>query len=414
MRFEQVYSIGFWGAPNLGDELLCFFLNKIVVNSILEPNGTHYLLTRNFSISNNYISTEKSKYVEGFFPSPEYFVNYINHLSAVCNSNLITIGGGGLISDKYTWQAIPRYFVDVLLAIALNKRVALVGVGVLPLKNFFLRKIIKFTIPNLDYMYLRDADSIRNLECIVGYSLKDQCTLGPDISVACHIRDLLEASVINTKSNESYVVINFREKPYISIDGIRKIVDLFIDYEYKVYFLCAEPSDKLFYQKVIEFMGLPKEKVVISEPDNLLDAVKIIHGAEFVFSERLHITALSAELGKKSMYLLYENKVTEFLKNNYKNYSSIQLSEFNEIDFEVDKIKFIVPTKNDKISNNVLDLIKEIGEIPIAKRSIAIRGIAFSTYSALLVFGSFYAIMIKIKRLVFGRGMISFFGKKYG
>lgn len=87
------YNIGFFGGPNLGDELLC----KCVADRLREtyPESTICVMTRNAKVSKRYTGAEV-EYVKGYWPGPEYFLNLRQHLRAVANSSVVVIGGGGL------------------------------------------------------------------------------------------------------------------------------------------------------------------------------------------------------------------------------------------------------------------------------------------------------------------------------
>lgn len=399
----NVYSIGFWGAPNLGDELICKAVNDIVVDTVLSRSNIHYTLTNNSASSEEYHRLQQNTHVHGFFPTPEYFAGIRSHINAILKSDLITVGGGGLISDKYTWQAIPRYLVDLLLCIVLNKRICFVGIGVLELKRSIYKYLVKFVLKNSSGIYLRDEESLRNLEVNASMSFGDKVIIGPDLS---HYVQFETKGII-----KDYAVVNLRENPALNDISLRRVFNS-IDCE-KIVLLCAEPSDYGYYNKIISVYEGNKKFEIIN-PKNIYDAVKIIDESKYIFTERLHVTAIAAELGKKSFILAYEGKVRSYIENSYSSYSMVDLKRFN---LGVIDINYQTPIKKERVKSELIKKVKSCFSRVIQKEvkiTYFSRFISLILYILIFVLGGLYACAIILKRAVFGRGRFRFFGVDFG
>lgn len=402
----NVYSIGFWGAPNLGDEMLCLSVNQLINQNLLDVGDTHFVVSLNAEISKSYTKLNNVQFIDGMYPKPKYFKSIFERVKAIKNTSIITLGGGGVISDKYTSEAIPRYYMDIMLGIFLNKKILLIGIGVLPLKNKIFRKWTSFVVNNSDSIYLRDSESLDNLKGNIENLEIPNARIGPDLSFYLNV-----SCAEKKESKNKRVIINLRKSPYLNADNVRKLILLFKDFH--IVFLCAEPADENFYQEFIAENTLSSFEVYI--PESLNQCIELMSNVEYIFAERLHVIALAIKVNTKSYFLEYEGKVTHFLKNNCEKYNSCTIQAFNA-DNDITLDDFIRPDINTTRLESNINAIQNLINSPIQNKNKkpSTRLVALFIYIIGMFLGSIYSLLLLIKRKVFGRGPFSILGKKFG
>lgn len=402
----NVYSIGFWGVPNIGDELICQVVNDLVNRVYLKGGDIHYVVTMNKWVTTEYISLNNAEIISGMYPKPEYFNSFKQRVGAIKRSDIITLGGGGVISDKYSREAIPRYFVDLLLALLFRKRIFFVGVGVLHLKSRLYRLLTKYIAKRVTLLYLRDQNSLYNLNKNCNYNFSDKAVILSDLSVVHEIENKF------VECNEKTLLINIRSKPYLNQKSIINILNVFASYN--VTFLCAENGDKEYYQELISsYEGDLKFSIV--NPTSLNECVQLLNKHEYIFAERLHVIAIASKLKSKCCFLVYEDKVRSFLDESCLYYSSIGVNDFNSNESCIDINSFKTAdnkgNSREKICK-IVDVLTEKAEQDFSeKEKISTSILSFFILVPFLVLGYFYSCLIKVKRKLFGRGSISFFDK---
>lgn len=397
LKFKNVYSIGFWGAPNIGDELICKTVNELVLKFLLKENSINYILTQSKLVTRDYIELDSSSLVGGFFPKPEYYFNFKEHLNALYNSELVTIGGGGLISDRYSFNAVPRYLIDTLLAIMFNKKIAFIGIGVLPLKSKYHEKLVKFVFKHASLIYVRDNFSYDNIKLL---SSSLDVVIGPDLSL---VSKSSQKSIESIESIE-YIVFNIRENPKLSIDRLKILVNSLK--HFKIMFLCAEPEDTIIYEEIINVCELRTFEIIT--PNKLSECESLISNASMVFAERLHVIALSLKYNKKSLFLIYEEKVKHYLQDDFV-CSSLTVDDFNTNkpipNFSFSKKNY---SSEQKITE-VKTILSRLDDSPM-RYSICVRVKSLFIFLTLFLGGACYSMLIVIKRFLFGRGKLKVFG----
>jgi N-acetylglucosaminyldiphosphoundecaprenol N-acetyl-beta-D-mannosaminyltransferase len=329
--------LGFFGIPNIGDELLC----KVVTDKLEKayPGSDIYLMTHDAAISKGYCKSD-FKCIEGAYPAPNYFCGLFNRLKILHNTDLFVIGGGGLIADYYSWTSIPHYSIDALWCILLGRPYVFIGLGVRKLRRVWFRSLARFVCKNSAVVYCRDMGSYNSMYSLI--RTDSNLVLGPDLANMFDFK--LDNSV-----NKNEILINLREDPPIESSEIFELCKYVINRGFKVKFLAAERPDILYYQEIIKSWSSDlKENIDIYWPKNLVDSIDTIMQSGYVIAERLHVCLIATHMRKKVVALTYESKVKEFMRMVADSNSTFDLSDIGIL-----PAKFVLE-KSSQVSEHIL------------------------------------------------------------
>jgi len=391
------YSVGYFGAPNLGDELLC----KCVVNRLREAHAanTVYIMTRSAEVSRRYTGLD-GKYVEGYWPEPEYFQNLCGHLRAVSDSSLVVIGGGGLIADYYSWSSIPRYCIDALWAILAGRRYVFVGLGVREVSRWWLRQVARFVCTHAGALYCRDKGSAERLKELTRCN---HIRTGPDLAYLAKIH-AYEGSV-----DRDYALINVRERPPIDREKLSEFCRELLQGVGGLVLLSAEKPDTDYYKRVVDDWDAREQAATrIVEPKSLNESIEWIQAAKFVAAERLHVNILAVRTGRRLLSINYEDKVKQFIDMLS---GEPLVCSLEELGAQQAKRLLASGIPRWSVSPGELEawakrIFDEIIRGGLAEHSCGlwVRFIAGAYLFALMGFGVLYSAAVLVKRAVFGRG----------
>lgn len=312
------YSIGFFGIPNIGDELLSAMVVEALEHEY--PGCTTYLMTRSARISADYTGLH-CHFVEGCAPEMKYLLNLPGHLRAVSRSDLILIGGGGLIADHYSWFSVIRYFIDVCWAILFSRPYVFVGVGVVGIRRRWLRPFVRFICRHARAVYCRDDKSAERFASFGG---RTDVMVGPDLG------NLAVERSIKPCETQAYALINFREKPPIEDHRIDELCRTLIEQAGEIVLLAAEQPEVDYYRRVVaRWAEVEQAATRIVDPASLSEAIDWIRQARVVAAARLHVNVLAAHAQRPLLTLDYEEKVGKFMSALGEGYLSCGLDQID-------------------------------------------------------------------------------------
>ncbi len=163
----KIAIFGFYGTNNFGDDLILFNiinnLNKLYqiekIDIFVSGNNLPVNIFENINIKINTYTYERFQYYN--------VVKNYNVLKKIKTSNIILIGGGGIIQDAHGWKTIPKYLVVSLLANYYEKKVIWFSVGIGPIISYPNRILLKRVLKLINNdIYTRDVYSKNILENI--------------------------------------------------------------------------------------------------------------------------------------------------------------------------------------------------------------------------------------------------------
>lgn len=314
------YSIGFFGAQNIGDELL----SAAVVHRLRArwPDSRISVSTDSSAVSAHYADIS-ADFVEGTAPLPGYLLSLRTHLLVAGKADLSIIGGGGLIADRYYRGALLRYAADAAWAVAFGGRFVLAGVGALDIRRGWLRPIARFLCRSAAAANCRDPESARRVGT---YGGRDDVSVGPDLANML-LSDLC-SSPAATGPTENYVLVNVREVPPIPRESFGRLCERLLDTFDSIVLLGAEPGESEFLEEIVAgWRPRERQRVRIVIPRTLREAVRLIEGARLVIAERFHVNLIAVYAGRPLLSVAYEEKVANLARDLGNGHCSVAIDE---------------------------------------------------------------------------------------
>jgi len=305
-RRTGVLLCGAYGYGNAGDEAI---LEAIVAElRSIEPELPISVMTRSPK------DTEKRLGVKA-----HYTFNLFAFCFAATRSSLYLNGGGSLIQDVTSRRSLWFYLLTIFLAKRLGCKVLMYGCGIGPVKHPYDRKLAADVINrNVDAITLRDPVSQMELERMG--------VLGPEITVAADPTVVLPAADPETvdrlfkrwgmETNGSYMGITVR--PWAGFDARADVFAAAADHAYHKYGLTPvfipieRRHDVPAAQKVASMMSAPCH--IIEEEIGTAGTLGVFGRMKAVISMRLHGLIFSASQGVPLVGVVYDPKVSAFLK----------------------------------------------------------------------------------------------------
>lgn len=384
----KIFNIGFYGAPNFGDEILCKsnikLFNELGADKI-------YICSNNKKVSKKYSEIYNENIIEGFWPKPEFFSNIVERIKILKHSDVIVIGGGGLFNDYYCKYSIMRYTIDALFGILFDKKIIFWGVGAERISYFYNRTILKFLIDTCNAsVYTRDVYSKEKLK---NNGIKKDAQICFDLSVG-----YISQNYASIHQDNNYTLVNLREDPskdqHIIISLIKEVMG---SSKCEIIFMGVEPPDKIYLDRLSK--EFENSRVII--PNTLNETIDLIKGAKKIVAERLHVNLVASMMEKNISPIVYEQKVLANLeKIGYAgNYYELNSKSQKDVDFS-DKYNFDI----DYWIYNKNLFTHAINHSNLYSFRDKVKAVVF--LKILLSYGVIYSSLITFKRLLFGRGRI--------
>jgi len=348
----KITICGFYGAGNTGDEAIL----SAIIGSIkkIYPKCEFTVLSRNPAETKRLYKVD-AVFMPGF--GINWFQTDFKKISEIFKeSDLIIVGGGGLLQDAHNYLSILGYLQVPILAKLHRKPVIFYSIGVGPIKNI-MNKILVHIIGNIaDLITVRDRyskDYLRLLQVqkpSIVLSADPVFLLQPP-SLA-RIKNLLIKEGIPIQKPIVGISVRNVEWTKVDLNEIAKFLDyvashhkatiLFIPFGYD-----GVPTDLDTSRKVIEKM---KEKAYILEqrysPSEIMG---IVGQLSFLVGMRLHSIIMGGVMGVPTLGIAYLPKVKSAL--NILGYKDCHLIR------DISDINFVHMRK---IFNNILENEKKI------------------------------------------------------
>jgi len=298
---------GFYGVPNVGDEVICQAITKGLKTVFKESRIV--VVTRNTSISNKWTSSDVF-YLKGFYPSYEFWLNFFKLCQCVRDGHMIVTGGGGIWQDVHSWYTPLQSLIVASTGLFFGIPVCTLGLGVGPIRRGWLRKIVGFLANRFVVLLVRDEYSVQQL-CEWGVR-NNKIISAADAAPSLFYNN--RATVRDSSCADGLVGISLRTWPGINEKQIALFFENLIMKNKKLMLFCCEPEvDRKFYEKVLGLCRPEvKECCKIYEPSSVAEAIASIGKVELFFAMRLHVCILSVAQMVPFIPVNYDPKVGSF------------------------------------------------------------------------------------------------------
>lgn len=311
------------GSENIGDE-------AIFESLIRDLNENSIEIT---AVSKNVEKTEKL----GVKAVKPYSLKFIK---ALMDSDLVLLGGGGILQDQTSIYNIPYFIIQILLAQLLRKKTMLVAVGAGPIKGRVGKSLIALSMKKINAITVRDTYSYHVLKKLGADEKKMHVSTDPAIALVCdtmkkpddipdelfqkpylvvclrHWFDLNRFLPV-ALSNKLQLSYRGRQRYRNFITTMAKCLDLIVEETSLpvIFFPFYGTRDIKVNRDAMREMQYKDKAFLINQPQHIHNFYFLVAHAEFVISMRLHSAIVSAALNTPSIALSYSPKVREFMKS---------------------------------------------------------------------------------------------------
>lgn len=321
-REDEAILIGYYGARNLGDELMLVCLHKWLTAqdlniTVFAEDAAQVRRLHNFAAIQNYPLLGQFSAVESLLRGKA-----LPLLRKLASSDLVLAGGGDIIRDSIGSRAFFYQVEKLLLALLLRKPIYLVNVGITEPVTWYGKKILRWLLPRCRKIIVRES---RSLDLCRRLGAGAVTLLAPDIVLK--LPDLFPMKY--RPPARPYVLMALHGNPDVygqyrldpdRLDALAHTLDTFVDlYCCDVKFLACQTGpgdadDHCFHRQILARMKH-------SDCGELLDWTvdpgrisEFFAGSRMVLAMRLHAAILAAAFGKVCILMPYDRKVEEFGK----------------------------------------------------------------------------------------------------
>ncbi len=266
---KKVLISGYIGFNNFGDEAIFKALSSHLIN-----------LGCNVSV----LSNKKYENIKSY--------KRLSIFSAVLNSDVVISGGGSLLQNKTSNFSLLYYLSIIFLAKLLFKKAIIFAQGIEPINGKFFEYLTRFALRISDFVSTRDNKST---ELLKGWKIKVHTLSDPVYSILPEVN-----------KNKEGLIVQLRE----CCSGIADELAYAIknNYEGEVAVMAFQDCDKdvcLKFANTLKQFGI-KSKYVYNE--DVDEVFKLLNGAKYVISTRLHGIMVANALQARVFALSYDDK----------------------------------------------------------------------------------------------------------
>lgn len=327
----KIFIVGYYGFKNFGDELLLY---KIIGDILdIAPDAQFLVWSGDRDYTENFLRDYYVKAVDRF--------SLEETISAVKISDVVVLGGGGLIQEHYGLKVehlfrefgrhIQSYAIPPLLGRIFGKRVFYWCLGHGPVVTEDGEEFSRWFYSLADVITLRDQ-----------YSLLEVKRLLPEAEVHIDTDPLFDFDFRSFSQDEIPNTIGFSIRKWFNEEEIvqncsKALKEITESEGLKVIPIpCDLSSDKEVIKRVLE--GLREESVVYIDIESVIDVIKAISSCRVFVGMRLHSLISAYMLGKPIVAISYDPKTEEFMNAIEGEYVRVTEISKNDIVLKVRKV----------------------------------------------------------------------------
>ncbi len=317
-RAKKVILSGFYGASNLGDELILTSIRQALEKA--DP-GIQVCVG-----GENAQSIERDHGLQAFVRR-----NHYEALQAVRTASAVVLGGGGLWHD-YTFArsgglmglfsgaqiSIAGFGTLPLLGRMFDLPFHVVGMGVGPLEHADAMRMVKFVASNAETIYIRDDESDQLLKNS-GIS-GDHVKVAPDVVYALQLPQPSIPAEVSRLKEEGCSLIGLNLRPWARMDEDRVVAAVAdaikavgATRRVAVVGIPMQAGDKVdvaILKRVAKALGARVEMVVLPAPLNIETLCGVVSQLDALLSMRLHACLVAHRMRKPVVGIAYDPKVS--------------------------------------------------------------------------------------------------------
>ncbi|KUG04980.1 polysaccharide pyruvyl transferase [hydrocarbon metagenome] len=297
---------GYYGFDNAGDEALLAAICHTIKN--IEPRADFVVFSG---------SPEKTAHLHSLRA-----VNRMNPwiiFRELLNCDLLISGGGSLLQDVTGPRSLPYYISIVALAKLLRKPVIFYAQGIGPINRPFSQYLMHAIANKVDYITLRDEDSMFLLQHLGVDRPPIKVTADPVFALEPSVLDFEEmASLLQEYGIKQHKLVGVSVRYWKALEGhqveLARVLDTLVNNDYQVIFIPMDYAHDLTEsQRVADLME--KDAIIIDRCLSSLEHIALISNFDLLVGMRLHSLIFAANRGIPFAGISYDPKIDAFLKS---------------------------------------------------------------------------------------------------
>lgn len=297
---------GYYGFDNAGDEALLSAICRTIQQ--LEPQAEFVVFSG---------SPEKTILMHGLRAVNR--MNPFHLIRELLSCDLLISGGGSLLQDVTGPRSLPYYISIVALAKALGKPVIFYAQGIGPVNRNFSKWLMYKIANKVDYITLRDGDSLLLLQELGINRPPIKVTADPVFALEPSPSDLLKAqSIIQELGIEGARLVGVSVRPWSALEGyqpiLAQVLDELVKKDYRIVFIPMDYArDWPESQRVLALMN--EEGYGIQHHLSSTEHIALLSNFDLLVGMRLHSLIFAANRGVPFAGIAYDPKIVAFLKS---------------------------------------------------------------------------------------------------
>ena len=312
----RVLICGFYGAKNVGDELMLEALLGLLPENKLDIT---ILLSNNYDID----AAEYAPFRVLHYPK------YSSDVLAIAHNFDAVIWGGGAMLDDVDYEYRGQYSTMAYILMSITKAVLKCGgqafvYGVSSNKKLMNNKFLQdlqYVVDNSDYFALRDSNSLESLKK-AGINTK-KIAIIDDLSIAG-----IPSGYVSKKRSNDNNVLNVGINLIVSDNGIneatrvlKKIADVFekpINIIMIPFYNYKDHDQKLINDLIRDVKIKGVKITMVNQPNTMRELLDIYDKLDYIFTMRYHASLIAALTHNNVIMIDYEDRHSHYHnKNDY-------------------------------------------------------------------------------------------------
>ena len=320
MSDKRAILFGYYGARNIGDELMLLCLNRWLERQnirttvgAISPGDVEHLHAlpafQDLPLLGQYAWVDVWLRGKGF-----------GLLGRMRQADIVLAGGGDFIRDDRGWKHFSASIEKLMAGSLMGKTVGLVNVGIGQPRTDYGRRWLPSALRRCDRIIVRDR---RSYDLCAQFGVGSRTTFTVDI-VMC-LRELLGIHPSGRRPiDERYIVVALRSNPnvykqYVVDEARLRSLAAALDkvatrHGCKIVFVPFHggvEDDNAIHRTLTGMMKQRDAAIVRDWTMNVQELVDIFSGAETTVAMRLHAAILALAVGRDCTVLPYDQKVRE-------------------------------------------------------------------------------------------------------
>lgn len=300
---HNIVISGYYGFGNAGDEAMLAAILDSLADAV--PDAKITVISGN---PKRTVAIHKTEAVHRF--------HYGQIIKKIRACDIVISGGGSLLQDVTSLRSLYYYLSIIGLGVLWKKPVMLYGQGIGPIRNARARKWAGSLLNKVQYITVRDEDSLRELQAM-GVK-RPTIEVTADAVLSMHPaplsmgKDILKRFNVHMDKPKIGISVRPWEKSSLFQTAFAEAADRLIELGCEVIFIPMQHRSDTSAGKEIAAL-MKHQAVVLDEEYSTVEAMSLLGTMDVVVGMRLHALIFSALMKVPMIGISYDPKVASFM-----------------------------------------------------------------------------------------------------